>query len=109
MIIVLGSVVAKEGRLAEALSLSQEHVSRSRAEPGCIAHSVHQDTENASRLVFVEQWASETALWEHFKVPASRAFARALAALAQEEPSMALYEATQVQLPGKNAASARRE
>jgi len=104
MIIVLGSVVAKEGRLNEALSLSQEHVARSRVEPGCIAHAVHQDTENASRLVFVEQWANQAALWEHFKVPASRAFARALAALAQEEPSMAICEATQVQLPGKNAA-----
>ena len=104
MIIVLGSVVAREGRLDEALSLSQEHVARSRLEPGCIAHSVHQDAENASRLVFVEQWATQAALWEHFKVPASRAFARALAALAQEQPSMAVYEATQVELPGKNAA-----
>jgi quinol monooxygenase YgiN len=104
MIIVLGSVVAREGRLDEALSLSQEHVARSRLEPGCIAHAVHQDAENASRLVFVEQWATQAALWEHFKVPASRAFARALAALAQEQPSMAIYEATQVELPGKNAA-----
>ena len=104
MIIVLGSVVAKEGRLNEALSLSRQHVTRSRIEPGCVAHSVHQDTENASRLVFVEQWASEAALWDHFKVPASRAFAKALAALAEEEPSMAIYEATQFQLPGKNAA-----
>lgn len=104
MIIVLGSVVAKEGCLSEALSLSQEHVTRSRLEPGCIAHSVHQDTENTSRLVFVEQWASQAALWEHFKVPASRAFAKALAALAQEEPSMAIYEATQLQLPGTSAA-----
>jgi quinol monooxygenase YgiN len=104
MIIVLGSLVAREGRLDEALSLSQEHVARSRVEPGCIAHAVHQDAENASRLVFVEQWATQAALWEHFKVPASRAFARALAALAQEQPSMAIYEATQVELPGKNAA-----
>jgi quinol monooxygenase YgiN len=103
MIIVLGSVVAREGRANEALSLSREHVARSRAEPGCIAHSVHQDTENALRLVFVEQWTSQAALWEHFKVPASRAFAKALTALAQEEPSIAIYEATQVQVPGKNA------
>ena len=102
MIIVLGSIVARVGRANEALSLSQEHVARSRAEPGCVAHSVHQDTENSSRLVFVEQWASQAALWEHFRVPASRAFAKALAALAQEEPSIAIYEATQVQLPGKN-------
>jgi hypothetical protein len=54
MIIVLGSVVVREGRVNEALSLSQEHVARSRAEPGCIAHAVHQDAENPLRLVFIE-------------------------------------------------------
>ena len=68
MILVLGSVVAMEGRVAEALALSREHVARSRTEPGCIAHAVHQDTENPLCLVFVERWASQEVLWEHFKV-----------------------------------------
>jgi len=104
MILVLGGVVAQRGRIPEALALSQEHVLRSRAEPGCIAHAVHQDTENPQRLVFVEQWASQAALWEHFKVPASRAFAKALAALATGEPSIAIFEAVPVQVPGKSAA-----
>jgi len=103
MILVLGDVVAREGRIAEALALSKEHVARSRAEPGCLAHAVHQDTENPSRLVFVEQWANQEALWEHFKVPASRAFAKALALLAERPPSIAIYEAEQVSMPGKNA------
>jgi quinol monooxygenase YgiN len=103
MIVVLGSVVAKDGRLAEALAASQAHVSRSRAEPGCMAHAVHQDTENPSRLVFVEQWASQSDLWEHFKVPASRAFAKALAELAAAPPEMALYDATRIPIPGKPA------
>lgn len=104
MIIVLGDVLTREGRTAEALALSQEHVSRSRREPGCVAHAVHQDTENPRRLVFVEQWASQAALWEHFKVPASRAFAQALAALAEKPPGIALYEAIPMQMPGRNAA-----
>jgi quinol monooxygenase YgiN len=103
MILVLGNVLVKEGGVPEALALSQEHVGRSRAEPGCVAHAVHIDAENPSRLVFVEQWSSEAALWDHFKVPASRAFARALAGLATEAPSMAIYSATSVQLPGRNA------
>ena len=104
MVVVLGSVVVRAGSTAEALALSQEHVARSRAEPGCVSHGVHQDCENPARLVFVEQWASQEALWQHFKVPASRAFAKALASLATEPPSMAVYEATPVQAPGKNAA-----
>ena len=101
MIFVLGSVVAQAGQHDEVLRLSQEHVARSSAEPGCIAHAVHQDTENPLRLVFVEQWASQEALWAHFKVPASRAFVRALAGLAVGAPDMALYEAAQFAVPGR--------
>jgi quinol monooxygenase YgiN len=104
MILVLGSVVAKEGSVGAVLSLSQQHVLRSRKEPGCLAHAVHADTENPNRLVFVEQWSNEEALWEHFKVPASRAFAKELATLAAEPPSITIYSATPVQVPGKNAA-----
>ncbi|MBK8071299.1 MAG: antibiotic biosynthesis monooxygenase [Ramlibacter sp.] len=94
MIIVLGHVVAQPGRLDEALALSQAHVARSRAEPGCIAHAVHRDTENPQRLVFVEQWADMDALKAHFRVPESRAFGKALMALATEPPGMALFDAT---------------
>jgi quinol monooxygenase YgiN len=104
VILVLGSVVATEGHAEEVLNLSQQHVQRSRTEPGCIAHAVHKDTENPNRFIFVEQWSSEEALWEHFKVPASRVFAKELAALAAEPPSIAIYSANPVQMPGKNAA-----
>lgn len=100
MILVIGDVVAQEGRLAEAVALSQEHVRRSRAEPGCVSHAVHQDTEHPRRLVFVEQWADQPALWAHFQVPASRAFAKALGALAEQPPGIAIYDATQVAMPG---------
>src|SRR6185295_13445934 len=102
MILVFGSVVAKEGRAGEVISLSQQHVLRSREEPGCLAHAVHADTENPNRFVFVEQWSNEEALWEHFKVPASRAFAKELATLAAEPPSIAIYSSTPVPVPGKN-------
>ncbi len=101
MILVHGSVTAKESSFDEILALSQEHVVRSRLEPGCIAHAVHRDTENSLRLVFVEQWESQSALWDHFKVPASRVFGKALQALAQEAPAIVMYEATPLQIPGK--------
>ena len=96
MVLVIGSVIVKDGHLAQAIALSQEHVARSRKEPGCNAHAVHQDTENPSRLVFVEQWSDQAALAEHFRVPASRAFVEALSALATSAPSMAIYEATEL-------------
>jgi quinol monooxygenase YgiN len=93
MIVVTGSVVVQDGRLDEALALSREHVRRSRTEPGCLAHAVHHDVENPQRLVFVEEWTDLAALTAHFAVPASRAFVKALAALAGEPPAMTIYEA----------------
>ena len=98
MILVLGSVIAKEGALAEALRLSHEHVARSRAEPGCLSHAVHIDAENPNRLVFVEEWQDPAALQAHFHVPASRAFGKALAELASEPPRMAVYDANKVKV-----------
>jgi quinol monooxygenase YgiN len=97
MIIVLGSVTVQEGKLPQALVLSHEHVARSRAEPGCITHAVYQGTQNPLRLVFIEQWQDQPAIEAHFKVPESRAFAKALTALAVERPDIALFEAAAVE------------
>lgn len=98
MIIVLGSITVRDNCIAEAMQLSQEHVARSRAEPGCIAHAVHLDSENPSRLVFVEKWASPADLALHFQVPASNQFVKALSALATSAPNMEVFEASSVQL-----------
>jgi quinol monooxygenase YgiN len=92
MIIVTGSVKARPDALLEALRLSLEHVHRSRLEPGCLFHSVHQDVEDPNRLVFLEHWADRDALKAHFGVQESRSFAKALNGLAVEPPSMQTYE-----------------
>ncbi|MEO8937276.1 MAG: putative quinol monooxygenase [Burkholderiaceae bacterium] len=102
MIVVLGSVVAHAQHFDEVLSISYEHVLRSRAEPGCIAHAVHLDSENPLRLVFVEQWTDQTMLWQHFAVPAARAFGRRLAALASAPPIINIFEATPVAVPARS-------
>lgn len=96
MIIVLGSVVIQAGQLAQALALGQAHVARSRTEPGCLAHAVHQDIENPLKLVFVEQWADSAALARHFKLAASRDFVAALTALAAEAPLMDIFDTVRV-------------
>jgi quinol monooxygenase YgiN len=99
MLIVLGSVVARDDTRAEVLRLSQEHVARSLQEPGCLHHAVMPDLANPNRLVFVERWASTDDLLRHFKVPGSVAFVRALATLAAEAPEMKVYEARELPLP----------
>jgi quinol monooxygenase YgiN len=63
MIVVTGSVTAREDCFAEVRKLSLEHVHRSRKEAGCISHAVHVDCENPLRLVFIEQWADRAALF----------------------------------------------
>jgi quinol monooxygenase YgiN len=96
MIVVTGSLVVKEGRLADALMLSLEHVRRSREESGCISHAVHQDAENPARLVFVEEWSDNAALAAHFAVPASRAFVKTISELAVEAPKLNVFEAKKI-------------
>jgi quinol monooxygenase YgiN len=97
MIVVTGSVTAREDSFSEVRKLSLEHVHRSRAEPGCISHAVHVDCENPLRLVFVEQWADRAALLAHFAVPASRNFVSALQALAAAATTIEIYDATRLE------------
>ena len=93
MIIVTGDLVASAASLEELRRISLEHVHRSRAEPGCLHHSVQVDCENPLRLVFVELWADAVTLKQHFGVPASREFSRAAAKLASAPPTLRIYEA----------------
>jgi len=92
MLVVTGSVTARPETFDELLEHSLEHVRRSRQEPGCLEHSVQVDCENALRLVFFERWADRAALDEHFKDPATIAFARALRALASAADGPSIYE-----------------
>jgi len=98
VIIVTGSVRARPDALDEVVRLSLEHVHRSRLEPGCLLHSVHQDVEDASRIVFIEHWADEEALRAHFRVPASGAFVNAVSALAAGPTTLEIYEAAPIEL-----------
>ena len=97
MIIVTGSVTANADALPEVLRLAVEHVHRSRLEPGCLLHSVHQDVENRNRVVFLEHWLDRDALTSAFRCPESRAFTKALRSLTTES-TLEIYEANRVEL-----------
>lgn len=98
MIIVTGSLDARPETIEEVLRLSLEHVRRSRAEPGCLLHSVHRDVEDPLRVVFLEHWANRDALAAHFAVPASLEFVTAVQRLAGGPASMEVYEAVPVKV-----------
>jgi quinol monooxygenase YgiN len=97
MIMVTGSVTARQDSFDEVRRLSLEHVHRSRGEPGCISHAVHVDCENPLRLVFFEQWSDRAALLAHFAVPASRDFVKSLQSLAAAATTIELYDATRLE------------
>jgi quinol monooxygenase YgiN len=97
MIVVTGSVLARQDTRDEILRLSLEHVHRSRREPGCLSHAVHSDCEDPLRLVFVERWADRNALLAHFAVPASRDFVKALQPLAAASTTLEIYDATKLE------------
>jgi len=93
MILVLGKAQVQPDKLDDALAISQAHVLRSRAEPGCIEHGVHRSHDAPDTLVFIERWQDKAALQQHFAVPASRQFAKALTALCVVPPVVELLEA----------------
>jgi quinol monooxygenase YgiN len=97
VIVVTGSVTARQDSFDQVRKLSLEHVHRSRGEPGCIAHAVHVDCENPLRLVFFEQWADRAALLAHFAVPASRDFVKSLQSLAAGATTLELYDAARLE------------
>ncbi|KQX39754.1 putative quinol monooxygenase [Variovorax sp. Root434] len=98
MILVIGHALAKPDTLQAMLAISTEHVLRSRAEPGCISHEVATDAQEPLRLTFVERWSDMAALQVHFRVDASRAFGKALAAMADGAPEMHVYESSEIDL-----------
>jgi quinol monooxygenase YgiN len=97
MIVVTGSVTARQDSFDQVRKLSLEHVHRSRQEPGCISHAVHVDCENPLRLVFVEQWADRAALQAHFRIPASGETVRALQSLSAAPATLEIYDAARLE------------
>ena len=103
MIIVLGHTTIQPDKVEEALRVSQEHVERSKSEPGCLEYGAHRSAEDLSKLVFVERWLDLASLQAHFALRESVQLVRRLAAIAIEAPSISICNAEQVQFSIKNA------
>ena len=93
MILVTGSILARDDTFEDVRRLSLEHVERSRKEPGCISHAVHVDCQNPLRLFFFEQWADEAALRTHFAIDGSKAFVKSLKGRLVETSGTKIYRA----------------
>jgi quinol monooxygenase YgiN len=96
MIVVTGSILAREDSFDDVLRSCIEHVERSRKEPGCISHDVHVDCQNPMRLFFFEQWADEAALRSHFAVEGSKAFVKSMKGRIVETSGTKIYRTEEI-------------
>jgi quinol monooxygenase YgiN len=78
MIVVVGRIRTDEARRDEAIRVGQALVTASREDEGCISYGLYASTEDATELVFLEQWESDEALQKHFGAPHIADFMRAV-------------------------------
>lgn len=96
MILITGRVILTPEHRERMIALGAEHSTRSRSEPGCLAHGCHVDVENPDRLVFVEEWESVEAVRAHFALPAARAFVADMRALSPQPPVIRIHAAQDI-------------
>jgi len=96
MIIVTGSVTAREGSFEALREASLAHVNRSRREEGCLLHSVQVDCENPLRLFFYEQWRDMASLKVHFGQPGSHELLKAIRELAASSEPVTIFDASEL-------------
>lgn len=82
MLVVTGTVTARPDTFEALREAALAHTRRSRAEPGCLRHSVHVDCDDPLTLFFYEEWADRPALDAHFAQPGSHDFMTAVRQLA---------------------------
>lgn len=78
MILVTGRVNIAGANRERFVELATEMCRRSRGEQGCGGYRVYADLEQADRYVFVEEWADEAALQDHFGQAHAGEFMRGL-------------------------------
>ncbi len=96
MIIVTGSVTAKDGSFDALRDACLAHCHRSRAEDGCISHAVRIDTEEPLKLVFFEEWRDLPALQAHFVTPGIAELLAAFKEHSCASEKITTYEATKL-------------
>jgi quinol monooxygenase YgiN len=93
VIVVTGRVQVPPEYRERFLEVATEMCRQSRKDPGCDGYGVYQDLEQADRYVFLEEWADDAALQQHFVQPHTSAFMTDLSGLLGE-PADALFHTT---------------
>ena len=62
---IVATLAVQPAHRAELLAVFRNLVAKSRAEAGNLRYDLHQDLQNANRLVFVETWQDQAAVDSH--------------------------------------------
>jgi quinol monooxygenase YgiN len=92
VIVVVGRVSTDTDKRAELIDIAQRVASASRQEAGCISYRIYEDTERPNEFVFVEEWASDQALQEHFQTPHIAEFMTAIAGTIVAAPDVKFHQ-----------------
>jgi len=87
-VVVVATIQVRPGTEDEALAAFSASIPPTHAEEGCLGYALHQDREDPTRFVFVEQWASEDALQAHGTTPHLRELFGTVGALVTGPPSI---------------------
>jgi quinol monooxygenase YgiN len=91
MIVVIGRVRTDAEKREALIAVGQKVAAASRAEAGCIAYRLHEDTELDNEFVFVEEWDSQEALQRHFATAHIREFMQAIPATLIAPPDVKFH------------------
>lgn len=92
-VVVVGSFTCEPGKEQEGLAAMEELVAPTHAEDGCILYALHRGADDASRLAFVERWASREALDAHLKSPHVSAVLARVEELFGDSGDIVVYDA----------------
>jgi quinol monooxygenase YgiN len=87
-VVVVAIIQVKPGSEDEALAAFSASIPPTHEEAGCLGYALHQDRDDATRFVFVEQWASEDALNAHGQTPHLKALFGAVGGLVTGPPTI---------------------
>jgi quinol monooxygenase YgiN len=91
MIVVVGRVESDAERRDALIAAGQKVAGSSRQEPGCISYRLYEDTEQPNAFVFIEEWADDEALQDHFRTPHIAEFMSAMPATLTAPPDVRFH------------------
>lgn len=92
MVHVVAEQYIAQKDMATYLELTNELISETRKEVGCIFYSLHRDENDESHLTFIEKWESRVHLEAHFESFHFKRIIPFLKELTEKNGNIAIYK-----------------